>query len=363
MAPLNVGIIGYGLSAKVFHIPFVSLVNDLSLYAIVQRTPSAASSAPDDHPSVKHYTSTDALFADSAIDIVIITTPPNSHFALTKAAIEAGKHVLCEKPFVPTSAEATTLVDLAKQKGVLLCVYQNRRWDADFQTLKQLIDAGTLGRVFEFQTHFDRYRPNKSESWKTSMTLADGNGPVFDLGSHLIDQVYFLYGMPDRVYGNHVSQRDGVFTVDQADSLNAQLSYDKLGLCVFVRISAMSAELYQPRFWVRGTKGSFFKTGLDPQEMQLKGGMTFDDPNLGVEGVKWHGQLTRLQNDTTFVKETVPTIKPTTYRPLFEKLASAVASGKWEDLPVPADQARDVLKIIEAVIKSSQEGIQVSLQD
>ncbi|KAL5606575.1 hypothetical protein BROUX41_002977 [Berkeleyomyces rouxiae] len=359
MAPLNVGVVGYGLSAKVFHIPFVSLVDDLNLYAIVQRAPSAANSAPADHPSAKHYTTTDALFADPAVDIVIITTPPGSHFALTKAAIDAGKHVLCEKPFVPTSAEATTLIDLAKKKGVLLCVYQNRRWDADFQTLKKLLDAGALGRVFEFQTHFDRYRAEKPVNWKGALTVAEGGGPVFDLGSHLIDQVYSLYGMPDRVYANHVSQRDGAFTVDEADSLNAQLSYDKLGLSVFVRISVMSTEVQQPRFWIRGTKGSFYKTGLDTQEPQLKAGMKFDDPNLGAEGPEWYGQLTKLQSDNTFTKETVPTIKPTTYKPLFEKLASAVSSGKWEDLPVPADQARDVLKIIEAVIKSSREGVQV----
>lgn len=337
------------------------MVDDLRLYAINQRKPTDSNSAPADHPSAKHYTSSDELLADPAVDLVIITTPPSSHFSLAKAAIEAGKHVLCEKPFVPTSAEAETLVKLAQAKGVLLNVYQNRRWDADFQTLKQLLDAGKLGRVFEFQTHFDRYRADKPTTWKSALTLAEGGGPIFDLGSHLIDQVYSLYGMPDRVYGNHVSQRDGTFTVDEADSLNAQLSYDKLGLSVFVRISIMSAEVQQPRFWVRGTKGSFYKTGLDTQEPQLKGGMKFDDPQLGVESAEWYGQLTTLQADGSFAKETVPTIKPTTYKPLFAQLAKAVRSGKWEDLPVPATQAVDVLHILEAVVKSSREGIQVNL--
>lgn len=184
------------LSAKIFHIPFVAATRRLRLHSIVQRKPSEGNSAPDDHPELKHYTSFDQAIQDPDVDIIVLSTPPNTHFDQTKRAIQAGKHVLAEKPFVPTSAEAEELVRLAKEKGKLLCVYQNRRWDADFLTVQHLLQEGKLGRIYEFETHFDRYRPDGPRSWKSTLTMADGNGAIYDLGTHLLDQVYVLFGKP-----------------------------------------------------------------------------------------------------------------------------------------------------------------------
>ncbi len=139
------------------------------------------------------------MLADASIDIIVVTTPPNTHFALTKAALEAGKHAMVEKPFVPTAAEAQTLIDISKKTGKLICVYQNRRWDSDFLTARKLIADGTLGRVVEFETHFDRWKPVRPETWKGTLTMAQAGGVIYDLGTHLLDQAYVLFGTPKTV--------------------------------------------------------------------------------------------------------------------------------------------------------------------
>ena len=151
---INVGIIGYGLSAKVFHIPFINHSPDFNLYGIVQRTPKAGDDASKDWPDAKIYRSTDDLFSDNAVDLVVISTAPISHYDLAKKAMEKGKNVLVEKPFVPTEREARSLVEIARGRGVVLTVYQNRRWDGDFVMVRGMLGRGGLGRVVEFETHF-----------------------------------------------------------------------------------------------------------------------------------------------------------------------------------------------------------------
>jgi predicted dehydrogenase len=152
------------MSAKVFHIPLITVTKIFRLHSIVQRTPKPNDDASIDHPSVKIYHSADEIFADPSIDIIVITTTPDTHFSFTKSALEAGKHVLVEKPFVPTSSEAQTLVDISAKTGKLICVYQNRRWDTDFLTVQKLLADDKLGRVVEFETHFDRYKPVRPET-------------------------------------------------------------------------------------------------------------------------------------------------------------------------------------------------------
>ena len=208
----NVGIIGNGLSAKIFHIPFLQHVSELRLYAIVQRSPNPEDDAEKDHQDIKSYRSAHELVKDEEVDVVVVSTAPDSHFSLAKLALEAGKHgkifpsilsadvclyivtVVVEKPFTPTSAEAQGLVALAKKKDRILTVYQNRRWDSDFLTLSKCFHSGALGRVVEFETHFDRHRPEvpQSDSWKYK--VQPGGGAVYDLGTHLIDQVVHLFG-------------------------------------------------------------------------------------------------------------------------------------------------------------------------
>ncbi|KAI0123983.1 oxidoreductase [Xylariales sp. AK1849] len=363
----NVGVVGYGMSAKIFHIPFVNTTPSLQLHSILQRSPKSSDSAPSDYPNLQHHTSYDTFLADSSLDVVILTTTPPTHFALAAQALEAGKHVLVEKPFVPTSSEAGELISLAKKNRRLLCVYQNRRWDADYLTVKTLVQDGTLGRIVEFETHFDRYRAEKPTNWKGTVSMNEGGGAVYDLGAHLIDQVYALFGSPKSVFAKLVNQRDGKLagpeggaSEDETDSVVAELFYAS-GTVVHVRIGVMSVEVQQPRFWVRGTKASYRKNGLDPQENQLKAGMKADETSFGLEDSEWTGKLTTLEANGKVQERNHPTVKPPTYMEFYRLFAKALETGKEEDVPVPATQARDVLRVIEAVRESSRTGREVSL--
>ncbi|KAH8882288.1 NAD(P)-binding protein [Thozetella sp. PMI_491] len=362
----NVGIIGYGLSAKVFHIPFLGMTDQLVLHSIVQRAPAEGNSAPHDYPAIKHFTSADQLIQDPEVDVVIVSTPPNSHFQLTKQALEAGKHVLVEKPFVPTAAEAEQLDALAREKGRILCVYQNRRWDADFLTVQKLIRDDTLGRIVEFETHFDRFRLAKPTTWKGTLGMDQGGGVIYDLGTHLLDQAYVLFGMPSTVSAKFVSQRDGKFLTGDVDgegpdSFTVILSYNETGTVVFARVSVASAESRQPRFWIRGTKASYHKTHLDPQEDQLRAGMKATDAAFGHEDSSRDGVLSVVKADGHVVDEPCPSISPPdTYVKFYRLFAGAVESGNQDEIPVTAAQAAQVLKIIEAARESARTGREVA---
>lgn len=331
----------------------------------MQRSPKPGSSAPDDLPSVKHFTSIEEMLQDPDIDLVVVTTPPNSHFEITQKILESGKHVLTEKPFVPTAAQAEKLVKLAREKSKLICVYQNRRWDADFLTVQKLMSEDKLGRIYEFETHFDRFRPEGPAGWKATLTHDDGFGAIYDLGTHVIDQIYVLFGKPSTVFGKFIQQRSGKFVSgdggpeDQPDSVNAMLTYGNKGLIVHVRIGVMSTESQQPRFWVRGTKGSYHKTGLDTQEPQLRSGMKVTDEGFGVDGAAWNGRLELVQEDGSIQDFTCPNVEPQTYLKFYELLAKAISTGEESDVPVPAGQAADVLKIIEAIRESARSGKEV----
>lgn len=361
------------LSAKVFHIPFIQLAKGLELHSIVQRSPREGNSAPDDFPSVKHFTFIESMLEDSDIDLVVVATPPNNHFKITRQVLQSNKHVLVEKPIVPTSKEAEELAQLAKERGKLICVYQNRRWDADFLTVQKLLRENNLGRVYEFNTHFDRYRPHKPTNWKAEMTLDDGNGAIYDLGTHLIDQLYVLFGKPTTVYGKFLQQRgsnsskgarfvSGDGSADeQPDSVYATLTYADKGLLAHVRIGVLSVEETQPRFWVRGTRGSYHKLGVDPQEEQLISGMKAGQEGFGVDSAAYNGRLERAQKDGSVREFTCPNIEPQTYLRFYELLAKALVSGREEDVPVRASEARDVLQIIEAIRESARSGREVAV--
>lgn len=274
--------------------------------------------------------------------------------------------MLVEKPFVPTSAEADALASLARERRRVLCVYQNRRWDSDFLTVRRLLAEGTLGRVVEFETHFDRLRiAAPAAGWKSGMGMKEGGGVLFDLGTHLLDQVFVLFGMPSGVYGRFVRQREGKLVKgvegegDEPDSITAVLSYEDTGVVVYVRSGVVSVESKQVRFWVRGSKGSYHKTGLDPQEDQLRAGGKATDAKFGWEDESKYGRLSLLAEDGDVVDRVCPTVEPDTYLKFYELFAKAVESGKEEDVPVPATQAAQVLRIIEAVKESAKTGREV----
>lgn len=245
------------MSAKIFHIPLILAIPDFKLYGIVQRSPKPDNDAGKDHPGTKSFRSVDEVYADPDVDLVVITSIPGTHYSMCKDALEAGKHVVVEKPFVPTSREANELIEIQKKSGKLLTVYQNRRWDADFLTLRQVMSSGSLGDIAEFETHFDRHRPDPPpDTWKAADE--PGHGSIYDLGTHLIDQVYHTFGMPRRVTGFIYEQRRGT-QGGVHDSFTALLHYDKM--IATVKAGVVSPEVEQLRYWVRGTKGSFKKVG------------------------------------------------------------------------------------------------------
>lgn len=236
--------------------------------------------------------------------------------------------------------------------------------------MRKLIASGELGRVVEFETHFDRLRlvdKNKAAgSWKAGLGMKEGGGVVYDLGTHLVDQVFVLFGMPTGVYAKFVKQREGRLVKgggeedEEPDSVNAVLSYEGTGTVVHVRIGVVSVEARQIRFWVRGSKGSYHKTGLDPQEDQLRGGGKTTDAEFGREEEARYGRLSLLQEDGSVVEKVCPTVEPETYLRFYELFAKAVESGREEDVPVPATQAAQVLRIIEAIRESAKTGREVA---
>lgn len=342
------------MSAKIFHIPFIAVTPQFKLHSIVQRSPKDGNSAPRDHPEAKHFTDVKQMLSDPEVDVMVITTPPDNHFELTKAVLEAGKHVLTEKPFVPTSAEADKLIAIAKEQKKLICVYQNRRWDSDFLLVKHLISNDVLGRVFEFNSHFDRYRAAAPTNWKGELGIPSGGSALFDLGTHLIDQAYVLFGMPQAVHGRLLAQRSGKADFFNPDAVAAELTYPD-GKLVYIRISVLSAETIQPRFWVRGDKGSFHKFGLDPQEDQLKAGAKPTAADFGRDKPE-NMRLVLVDSQGKSKEAKVPEIEPETYKAFYAAFGRAVESGQEDLVPVKPNQARDVLRIIEAVQESAKSG-------
>ncbi|KAL2010344.1 hypothetical protein VTN00DRAFT_6151 [Thermoascus crustaceus] len=347
----NVGVVGYGFSAKIFHIPFIKAVPEFKLYAVVQRHPKPDDDAEKDHPGIKSYRSTEEMVKDEGVDVVVITTAPDSHYELTKLALEAGKHVVVEKPFAATHQETEELIALAQKQNKLLTVYQNRRWDADFVTLSKLVKNGSLGRIVEYETHFDRHRPELPavSTWKTQVIPA--GGAIYDLGTHLLDQAVHLFGKPDRVTGFVGSQRENN-TTSFEDSFTVLLHYNR-GLLVTAKAGVVSPEENQLRFWVRGDKGSFKKFHLDIQEDQLKAGLRPGDHGYGQEPSDRYGTLTTIK-DGKPVAEVAPTVEPPTWAEYYRKLARALAGEG--DVPVSAADASAVIRIIELAKESSKLG-------
>jgi len=181
---IGVGVIGFGLGGRVFHAPFVNAVQGLRLVAIMQRKGDEAAKA---WPATKTARSFEELLADKSIELVVVSTPNETHFALARQALEAGKHVVIDKPFAATSEEALELGRIAKAKGLLVIPFHNRRWDGDFLTVKKMLAERAVGRLVTFESHFDRFRPIPRENtWKEAENPA--NGMLFDLGPHLVDQ-------------------------------------------------------------------------------------------------------------------------------------------------------------------------------
>ncbi|KAL9628832.1 MAG: hypothetical protein Q9204_005635 [Flavoplaca sp. TL-2023a] len=354
----NIGIIGYGAAAKVFHIPLIEVTPELNLYAIVQRNPTSENDAWKAHPGIKSYRAAEEMVKDDLVDIVIITTTPATHFELASLALENRKHVLVEKPFVPTTQEADQLIALAKKHDRLLTVYQtqptDRRYDTDFLTLQSLIKSNTLGRIVEFESHIDRYKPTFANAKPWKIIRQPGGGAIYDIGAHIIDQIVLLFGLPQRITGFTGSQRaENAGGYD--DSCTVLMHYTD-GMVATVKVAVVSPEEKQLRFWVRGEGGSYKKYHEDPQEAHLTAGKRPGDPGFGIETEDHYGTLT-IPVESTIKSERHPTLQPTddtTYKAIYTQLVAAVA-GKG-DVAVKAEEAREVIRLIELARRSSAEG-------
>lgn len=335
MDELRVGLIGYGLAGSVFHAPLIAAEPRLRLTAVVtRRTEQLAAAFPDAHA----VGGVEELLADPAIDLVVVASPNTTHAPFARAALRAGKHVVVDKPFTPTLAEADALIALAEERDRLLSVFHNRRWDDGFLTVRQCLDDGLLGRPAHYEAHFDRFRPAIKPGWREEEHR--GSGLFYDLGPHLIDQALVLFGPPRAVTADIVRQRPGA-RVD--DFFHLILDYGPL------RAVLHAANLVGrpgPVFTLHGDGGSFVKHGLDPQEAALKNGERPGAPGWGAgtePATLWLADGTQ--------REIAPL--PGRYEAYYAGIAASLLDGAPP--PVTAQEARAVMLVLEAAVRSAVE--------
>jgi predicted dehydrogenase len=353
--PLRVAVIGYGLAGRVFHCPMIAAVPGLELHTIVARSTAAA--AAERYPAARLIDSPGEAFADPNIDIVVIATPNATHVELARIALLADKHVVIDKPFAPTSAEAGELIDLAARRGKHVVPFHNRRFDGDFLTVRKLLLDGTLGRVVEIRAHYDRYRPlQRPNSWKEEALPAAGN--LFDLGPHLLDQAMAIFGTPRSIYASVRADRDHSNIDDAFDVLLDFDQPDNRTLRYHCSASMLAADP-SPRFRVHGTRGTYTKYGVDPQEPALIAGaippmLGSEDPWLPEPASAW-GTLTLATKQTEPValqKVDYPTVIGD-YRLFYANLRDALHGNAA--LAVPAAAGLRTIRLLELAVQSSHE--------
>lgn len=345
---IKVGIVGYGYATATFHAPLIASVAGLELVAI---SSSDAGKVHAAWPQVAVCASAQALFARADIDLVIIPTPNDTHHALARLALAAGKHVVVDKPFTLTTADARDLIALAKTEQRLLSVFHNRRWDADFLTVQKLLASGQLGRLTHFESHFDRYRPQVPQRWRDG--AGPGSGLWYDLAPHLIDQALCLFGMPQSIWLDLASQRDAALTDDW---FHAILRYGELR--VILHASALVAH-QGPRIVMHGTQGSYTKYGLDPQEDALKAGARPGQEGWGIDTQP--GRLDLLRG--SWMQQSSLASEAGDYAQFYRAMRDAIWHGTAS--PVAASEALQVMQLLELGQHSAAQGrvMQVTASD
>ncbi|UQQ52916.1 oxidoreductase [Enterobacter roggenkampii] len=334
---IRVELIGYGYASKTFHAPLIAGTPGMALAAV---SSSDAAKVHADWPSVPVVSEPKHLFNDPNIDLIVIPTPNDTHFPLAKAALEAGKHVVVDKPFTVTLSQARELDALAKSLGRLLSVFHNRRWDSDFLTVKRLLSEGTLGEILFFESHFDRFRPQVRNRWREQ--AGPGSGIWYDLAPHLLDQAVNLFGLPVSMTVDLAQLRPGAQTTDY---FHAVLSYPQRRIVLH---GTMVAAAESARYIIHGTRGSYVKFGLDPQEDRLKNGERLPQEDWGYD--MRDGVVTRVEGEE-LVEETLLTI-PGNYPAYYAAIRDAL-NGTGEN-PVPASQAIQIMELIELGIESAK---------
>jgi predicted dehydrogenase len=336
---LNVGLVGYGYAWRTLHAPLITSVSNLHLAAVCSGNPENVLA---DYPSIKVHSSFDKLLELSQIDAIVIATPNHTHFNLAKQSLLAGKHVVVDKPFTVTAAQAYELKALAEQTGLVLSVFHNRRWDADFLTLRDVMASGKLGELVSFESHFDRFRPEVKTRWREQP--GEGAGLWYDLGPHLLDQALQLFGYPVTIQADFAMQRSGAQVVDY---FHVTLSYKRLSVILH---AGMLATDETPRFVLRGTAGSYTKYGLDTQEESLKRGELPGDEHYGYDP---RGGILQLHTTDGIASNKVSNLRGD-YRQLYVQFRDAVLSNTAN--PVSLDDAVLTMELIEQACESAKLG-------
>ncbi|NML22217.1 Gfo/Idh/MocA family oxidoreductase [Pseudoflavitalea sp. G-6-1-2] len=343
MQMIRTAICSFGMSGKVFHAPFIDLHPGFQLYAVWERSKKAAAAI---YPNIISYDSYEAMLADSNIDLVVVNTPNVTHYEHAKQALLAGKHVVVEKPFTATVAEAFELEQLADKQDRIISVYHNRRFDSGFKTLQRIIESGVLGEIKEAEFHFDRYNLNISPKLHKE-TAVKGTGIVYDLGSHIIDQALTLFGMPEAVFGDIQIQR----SISQVDDY-----FEILLFYPHMRVRLKGGYLIVepvPAHVLHGTKGSFLKSHADVQEAMLIAGHKPEGSDWGTEPASAKGLLVLMENGQP-KKELVPS-EQGNYMEFYDGLYNAISSNIYDGHFVPAGDGANVIRIIEAAYQSRDE--------
>ncbi|KVO28674.1 oxidoreductase [Burkholderia ubonensis] len=336
---LRIGLMGFGFAGATFHAPVIAASGRTQVAAIATGQPDRARAA---YPDARIVADLDALLALDDIECVVIATPNDTHFPLARQVLDAGRHVVVDKPVTLTSDEALALARLANARSRVFAPFHNRRWDGDFLTVRRVVESGELGRIAYVTSHFDRFRPQVRVRWREE--AARGGGLLLDLGPHLIDQALALFGLPDTVSANVKTRRDNG---SAPDFVHVQLGYPDKD--VALHASALSA-IEPARFTLHGTRGSYQKFGLDTQEDQLKAGLTPDDVEFG--GGNPPGVLRVLDGDVE-TERPVPTLDGQ-YAEFYRALAASIREGA--PFPVTPQDAVDVMTIIELAAQSEHEG-------
>lgn len=341
---LRVGLIGFGLAGQAFHAPMIRGVRGMELACILERH---TDNAKKRYPEVRVARSFDELLSDGSIQLCVVATPNDSHFSYTQACLEAGRHVVVDKPFTPTMKEAQQLIALAASRKRLITVYQDRRWDGAFLTVKKLIHSGALGNVAEYEARFDRFRLGpKPNAWRENPDFPAA-GVLWDLGPHLIDGALVLFGEPESISATTLCQRP-TSTVD--DAFDVFMQYSRLRASLRARILAYAPG---PHLLIHGTEGSFIKFGMDPQEELLRSPNCPDGLDWGVDWGKepenhW-GTLSRVNENARKIRT-----EPGDYRGFYTNVRDAIENGA--PLDVTPEQALRTMRGLLLAHKSSREG-------
>ncbi|GAB7182981.1 Gfo/Idh/MocA family oxidoreductase [Kitasatospora sp. Ki12] len=349
--PLRVGLIGYGLAGSAFHAPLIATTPGLRLDAVVTANPERREQLRREHPDARAVDTPEQLLADpDALDLVVIASPNRTHAPLAGAALRAGLATVVDKPLAGTAAEAQELCRLAEEQGVLLSVFQNRRWDGDFLTAGRLVRGGALGRVHRFESRFERFRPKPKPGWRELADPAEVGGTLYDLGSHLVDQALTLFGPVETVYAEIDVRRDGAVVDDDAFLALTHASGTRSHLWT----SAVTP-LIGPRLRVLGDTAGYVKAGMDPQEADLRAGLRPDGTRpWGADEPAHYGTLGTDESAIT-----LPT-DPGDYPAFYAGIAAALTDPGTPP-PVDPRDAVATLTVLEAARTSAATGTAVRL--